>query len=82
MEPTLRTLSPSYRRHLLASNRSAKTVETYVDALEGLTRYLEAQLGSPNTAQKHLEGLVALRLARTERKGNADYYWLVPPVAC
>ena len=30
MEPTLRTLSPSWRRHLLAANPSAPTVKTYL----------------------------------------------------
>jgi hypothetical protein len=41
MTPTLGTLCPS-RRHLLATNRSQRTVQTYMHALAGLIRYLEA----------------------------------------
>jgi hypothetical protein len=40
------------------------------------------RLGLANTAGDHLKGLVALYFARTERRGNEDCYWLVPPVAC
>jgi hypothetical protein len=43
MDPTLTTLVPSFRRHLLATNRSARTVQTYLCALDGLARHLEAQ---------------------------------------
>ena len=43
MDPTLRTLVPSFRRYLLATNRSARTVQTYLCALDGLTRYLESE---------------------------------------
>lgn len=66
MEPTLGTLVPSFQRHLLATNRSRRTVETYVNALAGLTRYLEAE-GLPvevrSIKRVHLESFVASRLA-------------------
>jgi site-specific recombinase XerD len=65
MDPTLTTLVPSFRRHLLATNRSARTVQTYLCALDGLARYLEAQ-GLPSEVRSirrsHLEGFVAERL--------------------
>jgi len=65
MDPTLTTLVPSFRRHLLATNRSARTVQTYLCALDGLARHLEAQ-GLPSEVRSirraHLEGFVAQRL--------------------
>lgn len=65
MDPTLRTLAPSFRRYLLATNRSARTVQTYLCALDGLTHYLEAE-GLPSEVRSirrsHLEGFVAQRL--------------------
>jgi adenylate cyclase len=70
MDPTLRTLVPSFRRHLLATNRSARTVQTYLCALDGLTRYLEAQ-GLPTEVRSirrsHLEGFVAERRCPARR---------------
>ena len=65
MQPTVRALTPSFRRHLLATNRSARTVQTYVCALDGLIVYLESQ-GLPTEVRSirraHLEGFVADRL--------------------
>jgi len=43
MDPTFQSLVPSFRRHLLATNRSTRTVQTYLCALQGLTRYLSAR---------------------------------------
>jgi site-specific recombinase XerD len=65
MDPTLHTLVPSFRRYLLATNRSARTVQTYLCALEGLTRYLESEglsLEVRAVRRSHLEGFVADRL--------------------
>lgn len=66
MDPTLSTLRPSFQRHLLATNRSQRTVSTYLHALEGLTRYLESE-GLPTEVRAirrmHLESFVADRLA-------------------
>jgi hypothetical protein len=59
--------------NMLRSDGDGQTRNMVKDALA---------LGSANTAQEHLKGLVALNLARTDRRGNADYYWLVQPVAC
>ncbi len=65
MEPTLGTLVPSFQRHLLATNRSRRTVQTYLNALAGLTRYLESE-GLPTEVRSirrmHLESFVADRL--------------------
>jgi site-specific recombinase XerD len=69
MDPTLRTLVPSFRRYLLATNRSARTVQTYLCALDGLTRYLESE-GLPlevrSIRRSHLEGFVADRLTHVK----------------
>lgn len=66
MDPTLSTLRPSFQRHLLATNRSQRTVSTYLHALEGLTRYLDSE-GLPTEVRSirrmHLESFVADRLA-------------------
>jgi hypothetical protein len=66
VEPTLGTLVPSFQRHLLATNRSRRTVQTYLCALDGLTRYLESE-GLPTEVRSirrmHLESFVADRLA-------------------
>lgn len=65
MEPTLGTLVPSFQRHLLATNRSRRTVQTYLNALAGLTRYLESE-ALPTEVRSikrmHLESFVAGRL--------------------
>lgn len=39
METTLRTLSKSFERHLLATNRSPRTVQTYLCALDALATW-------------------------------------------
>ena len=66
MDPTLSTLRPSFQRHLLATNRSQRTVSTYLHALDGLTRYLASE-GLPTEVRSirrmHLESFVADRLA-------------------
>jgi hypothetical protein len=66
MDPTLRTLIPSFRRNLLATNRSVRTVQTYVCALDGLTRYLEAE-GLPGEvrAVRAKQGVRLLRVDHT-----------------
>jgi site-specific recombinase XerD len=77
MEPTLRTLAPSYRRHLLATNRSARTVETYVSALDGLTRYLEAEslpFEVRAVRRSHIEAYVADRLAQIRPASVSIYF--------
>lgn len=43
MRPTIQTLIRSFERHLLATNRSARTVQTCRCALESLTRHLESE---------------------------------------
>ena len=56
---------PSYGRHLRAANRSPATIKTYLSALDGLHRYLQAQ-GMPTglraIRREHLEAyLVSLQ---------------------
>lgn len=64
MQPTLRALVPSFQRNLLATNRSARTVQTYLCAVNGLIAYLESErLPSEvrSIRKAHLEGFVAAR---------------------
>ncbi len=49
MLPTLAALVPSFRRHLLAGNKSPRTVTTYLAAVTALERFLDAQ-GLPTEA--------------------------------
>lgn len=69
METTLRTLSKSFERHLLATNRSPRTVQTYLSALDALAAYLDAE-GLPvvvrSIRKAHLEAFVADRLRVTK----------------
>jgi len=62
-------VSKSFERHLLATNRSARTVQTYLCALNALMAYLEAE-GMPSEVRAirkaHLEGFVADRLKRVK----------------
>ena len=39
----VRTLSKSFERYLRATNRSARTVETYLEAVEQFARFLDRQ---------------------------------------
>ena len=69
MQTTLRALAPSFRRHLLSTNRSARTVQTYLCALEGLITYLESEdlpTEVRSIRRAHLEGFVADRLTRVK----------------
>jgi len=63
---TLRELAPSFRRHLLATNKSPRTIQTYLYAVELLGRYLSAE-GMPDSARsirrRDIEAFVADRLA-------------------
>lgn len=42
MKPTLVTLAPSFARHLAASNRSPRTIKTYMSAIRALAKFIEA----------------------------------------
>jgi site-specific recombinase XerD len=69
VQPTLRTLSKSFQRHLLATNRSARTVQTYLCALDALTLYLEAEelpTEVRSIRRAHLESFVADRLFKVK----------------
>ncbi|MFH1140743.1 MAG: tyrosine-type recombinase/integrase [Chloroflexota bacterium] len=63
--PTVGGLLPSFRRALLASNRSPKTVETYQEATDQFWAYLQAN-GMPQTAanvrREHCEAWIAYLL--------------------
>lgn len=67
--PTLSALAPSFQRHLLAANRSPKTVRCYLQSLDSLVRYLEAQ-GMPTTMtgvrREHVEAYVVARMAQVK----------------
>jgi integrase len=67
MQPTLRALEPSFERHLQASNRSPRTVATYLAALRAATTFLERE-GRPTEAvavgRHDLEAFFAERAKR------------------
>lgn len=71
MSPTVRSLGPSFRRHLLASNRSARTVQTYLCAVGSLARYLESGQSPVEIRRirpRHVEAFAAdPRCRRTQR---------------
>ena len=56
MDPTLGILSPPFRRHLLATNRSRATVTTYVSSIDRLREYLEAH---PTARGRRMSGVRA-----------------------
>lgn len=69
MDVTVRTLSKSFERHLLAANRSARTVQTYLCAVEALAAYLEAEelpVAVRSIRKAHLEAFVADRLSNVK----------------
>ena len=65
--PTLDALLPSFRRALMAANRSQRTVQTYLEALTQLRRFLSEQ-GMPeeisNIKREHVETFIAALLKR------------------
>lgn len=77
LSPTLRALAPSFRRFLLAGNKAPKTVRTYLDALAGLTAYLEAE-GMPAQAasvrRDHLEAFMVDRMERYRPASVSVYF--------
>jgi len=65
--PTLLALAPSFKRHLLAANKSPKTVTTYLAALGALATFLAShQLPTEVTliARGHLEAFLVDRADR------------------
>jgi site-specific recombinase XerD len=56
-----RVLRDSFRRYLLAANRSARTIQTYISAVDEFGRYLAGQ-GMPmdvaNIRREHVESLI------------------------
>lgn len=69
MQPTVASLSKSFERHLLATNRSARTVQTYLGAVDALTAYLAAVEGPSElkrVRKTDLEAFVAHRLDRVK----------------
>jgi site-specific recombinase XerD len=67
--PTLDALQPSFRRHLLASNKSPKTVKVYLAGLRVLTDFLHGQ-GMPSQAasvrREHVEAFLVDRMQRVK----------------
>jgi site-specific recombinase XerD len=63
--PTYQELAPSFRRSLLAQNKSAKTVETYMAAITLIDNYLERE-SLPRVVRQvrkaHIEGFIVDQL--------------------
>lgn len=67
MLPTIASLAPSFRRALLAGNKSPRTVTTYLSALVALDAYLAAEGLSQQVSEvrrHHVEGFLVERMAR------------------
>jgi site-specific recombinase XerD len=67
MQPTLSTLAPSFRRALLAANKSPRTVTTYLSALKALEAHLVAQGHSGEAASVSRHDIEAFLVSRIER---------------
>jgi integrase/recombinase XerC len=65
MRPTLIVLASSFRRHLLAANKSTRTVTTYLAALRALAAFLDRD-GLPCDAEsirrEHVEAFLVQRM--------------------
>src|SRR5262245_42114418 len=77
VSPDLEALTTSFVRHLRASNRAPKTVETYVEALRGFETFLSAK-GMPLTAlgirREHVEHFMADLLERWKPATASNRY--------
>jgi hypothetical protein len=80
MDPTqsltvedLSLLQSSFRRRLLALNKSPRTIETYLEACRLLLQHLERQSTPPSTAvgPEHIEDFLH-HLLRTRRPATAS----------
>ena len=75
--PTLSTLAESFRRSLLAENKSPRTVQVYGEALRLLGEYLARQ-GMPltvaNIRREHVESFIADLLARFKPATASNRY--------
>jgi integrase/recombinase XerC len=61
MQPTLAALAMSWHRHLLASNKSPRTIKTYLAAVDALSRSYSLREAS-SLSKRELQGFVADRL--------------------
>ena len=75
--PALRALVLSYRRHLLAENKSPRTVQTYLESLRRFGEFLAGQ-GMPtdptDVAREHVAAFVADLLTRHKPATAANRY--------
>src|SRR5690606_16112839 len=74
---SLGNLTESFRRSLLAQNKSPKTIKTYLDALRLLGEHLERQ-GMPTDVpaihREHVESFIADVLARHKPATASNRY--------
>jgi site-specific recombinase XerD len=66
VQPTLSTLTPSFRRALLAGNKSPRTVTTYLSALKALEAHLVAQGHTAEAATIDRHAMEAFLMDRME----------------
>ena len=88
MPRDLRALAISYRRHLLAENRSPQTIKSYLDSIRIFALFLNGN-GMPTNpeeiSREHVESFVADQLARHRPNSagtrigavKAFYVWLL-----
>jgi len=77
VSPTLAVLSESFKRSLLAENKSPKTIKSYMEALRVLDRFLESK-GMPrhvgSLRREHVEAFIADVLARWKPATASNRY--------
>jgi site-specific recombinase XerD len=75
--PDILDLLSSFRRHLLAENKAARTVEAYVEAVQRLHEFL-VDAGMPTSIEgihrEHVEAFVADQLARLRASSARSRY--------
>ncbi len=74
-EPRLPDLARSFERHLRAENKSERTVETYLEAVQLLQAYLaQGGVGLAEADRAHIEAFLANLLARWKPATAANRY--------
>jgi len=75
--PGISELAQSFKRTLLAENKAAKTVKTYMESLSGLERFLQDNgmpLGAANITREHVESYLADLLTRWKPATASNRY--------
>lgn len=77
MSLTIHALVPSFQRHLLATNRAPRTIQTYLAAVDSLCRHLDGHdfpTAVDQISRRHLEEFIAARLANGKPSSASVQY--------